>query len=151
MSQNSPLNKSSFVSHRLQIILSIIAFGGWLPIYAGYYLYCSLTGSTIEERKSKRVTKIEKRREKRTALKNNRLITRKLVQESKARGFVYKSNIGYKKGNFVSGQTYGLECSHQIRARKQTGLISRGMIGKTVWCDVCKANRTVIGSVWHQH
>ena len=51
---------------------------------------------------------------------------------------------GYKKGNFNSGdQMYILACTHQIRAKKQVGIFSKGMIGKTVWCDVCSANREV--------
>jgi hypothetical protein len=51
---------------------------------------------------------------------------------------------GYKKGNLNSGdQMYILACTHQIRAKKQVGIFSKGMIGKTVWCDVCSANREV--------
>jgi hypothetical protein len=51
---------------------------------------------------------------------------------------------GYKKGNLNSGdQMYILACTHQIRAKKQTGIFSKGMIGKTVWCDVCNAERVV--------
>jgi len=45
-------------------------------------------------------------------------------------------NIGYKKGK---NQMYVLSCTHQIRAEKATGLISKGLVGKTVWCDVCNA------------
>ena len=51
---------------------------------------------------------------------------------------------GYKKGTWNSGdQMYILACTHQIRAKKQVGLFSKGMIGKTVWCDVCNADRVV--------
>ena len=51
---------------------------------------------------------------------------------------------GYKKGNWNSGdQMYILACTHQIRAKKQVGLFSKGMIGKTVWCDVCNSDRVV--------
>lgn len=51
---------------------------------------------------------------------------------------------GYKKGNWNSGdQMYVLACAHQIRAKKRVGLLSKGMIGKTVWCDVCNADRVV--------
>jgi hypothetical protein len=51
---------------------------------------------------------------------------------------------GYKKGNLNSGdQMYILACTHQIRAKKHVGIFSKGMIGKTVWCDVCSANREV--------
>lgn len=51
---------------------------------------------------------------------------------------------GYKSGNINSGdQMYVLACTHQIRARKQVGIFSKGMLGKTVWCDVCDAERVV--------
>ena len=51
---------------------------------------------------------------------------------------------GYKKGNFNSGdQMYILACTHQIRAKKQVGIFSKGMLGKTVWCDVCNTDRVV--------
>jgi hypothetical protein len=51
---------------------------------------------------------------------------------------------GYKKGNLNSGdQMYILACTHQIRAKKHVGIFSKGMIGKTVWCDVCNAERVV--------
>lgn len=51
---------------------------------------------------------------------------------------------GYKKGNFNSGdQMYVLACSHQIRAKKKVGILSKGMLGKSVWCDVCSAERVV--------
>ena len=45
---NSPLNKSSLVNHKLHIILSIISFGGWLPIYAAYYLFRKFKGSNVD-------------------------------------------------------------------------------------------------------
>jgi hypothetical protein len=76
---------------------------------------------------------------------------RKQQEMSKPSTPTKPSGNGYKKGNFIGGQTYSLECSHQIRARKQTGLIGKGMIGKTVWCDVCNAYRVVTGSVWAQY
>jgi hypothetical protein len=51
---------------------------------------------------------------------------------------------GYKKGNFNSGdQVYVLSCTHQIRAKKRVGILSKGMLGKSVWCDVCNAERVV--------
>jgi hypothetical protein len=51
---------------------------------------------------------------------------------------------GYKKGTLNSGeQMYVLACNHQIRAKKHTGIFSKGMLGKTVWCDVCNTERIV--------
>ena len=52
-------------------------------------------------------------------------------------------SAGYKKGK---NQMYVLSCTHQIRAEKATGLISKGLVGKTVWCDVCNAERLVTGA-----
>jgi hypothetical protein len=52
-------------------------------------------------------------------------------------------STGYKKGK---NQMYVLSCTHQIRAEKATGLISKGLVGKTVWCDVCNAERLVTGA-----
>lgn len=54
------------------------------------------------------------------------------------------SDKGYKAGNFNSGdQMYVLSCTHQIRAKKKVGILSKGMLGKTVWCDVCNSDRIV--------
>ena len=51
---------------------------------------------------------------------------------------------GYKKGNKLSGnQMYVLACAHQIRAKKTVGILSKGMIGKTVWCEICDDYREV--------
>jgi hypothetical protein len=47
MTPNSPLDKSSLVNHKLHIILSVVSFGGWLPIYAVYYFFRKFTGSKI--------------------------------------------------------------------------------------------------------
>ena len=48
MTPSSPLDKSSLVNHKLHIILSIISFGGWLPIYAAYYLFRKFKGSNVD-------------------------------------------------------------------------------------------------------
>jgi hypothetical protein len=48
MISNSPPNKSSLINHKLHIFLSIISFGGWLPIYAAYYLFRKLKGSNVD-------------------------------------------------------------------------------------------------------
>ena len=47
MAQNSRLDKSSLVNHKLHIVLSIISLGGWLPIYAIYYLFRKFSGPKI--------------------------------------------------------------------------------------------------------
>lgn len=122
------------MKHKLHITLSLVSAGLWLPVYAVMFIWFKYTGSNVESRHKKRETA-------RANLRAARL----------SKPVAKTSSAGYKKSNFISGQTYSLECTHQIRARKQTGLISRGMIGKTVWCDVCNANRVVTGSIWAQH
>jgi len=47
MTPNPPLDKSSLVNHKLHIVLSVISFGGWLPLYAAYYFFRKFTGSKI--------------------------------------------------------------------------------------------------------
>ncbi len=134
------MSDSRLMNHKLHLVISIFTLGSWLPIYAVLFIIFKVEGSTIESRKAKK-----------KLAKEAQHITRNLVQESRSKGFTYKKSLGYKKGNFVGGQTYSLECTHQIRARKQTGIVSRGMIGKTVWCDVCKSDRVVTGSILYQN
>ena len=149
MSPNSPLDKPSLVNHKLHIILSIISFGSWLPIYAAYYLFCRLTGSTIEQRRSKRANAREKRLSIRVRAKEGRRITQKLIEESSSKGYKYKkqSITGIKKKSFLvsEARTYTLSCNHQIRAKNIK------LIGKTVWCDVCNDHREVTGAIWAQY
>lgn len=49
---------------------------------------------------------------------------------------------GYTDGGSLA-QVYVLECSHQIRAAKRVGLLSKGLLGKTVLCEICGAQRKV--------
>jgi|688.fasta_scaffold1071112_1 hypothetical protein len=52
---------------------------------------------------------------------------------------------GYTDGGKLA-QVYVLECSHQIRAAKRVGLLSKGLIGKTVLCETCGASRKVVSA-----
>jgi len=169
MTPNSPLDNSSFVNHKLHIVLSVISFGGWTPLYAAYYLFRKLTSSTIEQRRSKRVIAREKRRSKRVMArekrrskrvmarekrrsiraraKEGRRITQKLITESSSKGYKYRPITGIKKKSFLvsEARTYSLSCNHQIRAKNIK------LIGKTVWCDVCDNHREVTGAIWAQY
>lgn len=149
MSPNPPLDKSLPVNHKLHITLSIISFGSWLPIYVAYYLFCRLTGSSIEQRRNKRVIVREKRRSIRVRAKEGRRITQKIIKESSSQGYnsQKQSITGIKKKSFLVSQarTYTLSCNHQIRAK------NINLIGKTVRCDVCNDYREVTGAIWAQH
>ena len=52
---------------------------------------------------------------------------------------------GYADGGKLA-QVYVLECSHQIRAAKKVGLLSKGLLGKTVLCETCGASRKVVSA-----
>lgn len=47
MGPNSPLEKSSVVNHKLHIVLSVLTFGSWLPIYVAYYFFRKFYGRKI--------------------------------------------------------------------------------------------------------
>ena len=147
MTPNSPSDKSSLVNHKLHIVLSVISFGGWTPLYAAYYLFRKLTSSTIQQRRSKRAIAREKRRSIRERAKEGRRITQKLIEESSSKGYKYRPITGIKKKSFLvsEARTYSLSCNHQVRAKNIK------LIGKTVWCDVCNDHREVTGAIWAQY
>ena len=117
------------MNHKLHILISVITFGGWLLFYALLFIIFKLSGSTIE-----------KRRELKKANEANKVEQRKANYAKEVK--LLQANKGYKQGK---NQMYVLSCTHQIRAKKTVGLISKGLVGKTVWCDVCKAERLVTG------
>ena len=140
------------MNHKLHIFLTFISLGMWLPFYALMFIYYKLTGSTIEtrrikimgareKRRSKRAIRKEKRRSKRAKLKEDRRIIRELSKATEARR-------GYTPGNWNSSQNYTLACGHQISAKKQVGMFSKGLLNRTVWCEVCNSNRTVTGTLY---
>ena len=60
------------------------------------------------------------------------------------------SNNGHKKSKrfYLNGSmAYTLACGHQIRSAKQVGMFSKGLLTKTVWCEICNDNRTVTGTL----
>lgn len=58
-----------------------------------------------------------------------------------------KPNLGYTKGSGSFASTaYTLECNHSIRAKTTSLTKSLSyLIGRTVYCEVCKDNRIVTG------
>ena len=54
---------------------------------------------------------------------------------------------GYTDGGKLA-QVYVLECSHQIRAAKRVGLLSKGLLGKTVLCETCGVSRKVASAAY---
>lgn len=109
-------------NHKLHIFASLITFGLWLPIY--FFIAVRNRGA-----KEATTTKVKEKS--------------KLQKWAEEASVLSASNPGYKKGNWNSSQMYVLSCTHQIRAHKTTKILSKGMIGKTVWCEVCNASREV--------
>ena len=166
------MSNSRVLNHKLHITISVITLGGWLLFYALMFILFKLSGSTIETRRSKRASAREKRLERR-GRKKEHLKKRKLVKSSKEVGKSESSeenwrelferdlgkqrqastpinqppSLGYKKGKrgiFFDGQAYILSCGHEIRSSKRVGwLVGKGLLLKTVWCEVCNTERTV--------
>jgi hypothetical protein len=131
------MSEDRLMNHKLHIILTVISLGMWLPFYALTFILLKLSGSTIE-----------KRRIQRAKTKEDRRITQNLVKESARKGYTYKTSSGYKKGTWNSSQAYTLACGHQISAKKQVGMFSKGLLNQTVRCEVCNSNRTVTGTLY---
>jgi hypothetical protein len=136
------------MNHKLHIILTFITFGVWWPFYGLMFIFFKLSDSTIEKRRIKRAATREKRRTHRAKTKEDRRITQNLIKESALKGHTYKQSLGYKKGNWNSSQAYTLACGHQISAKKQVGMFSKGLLNQTVRCEVCNSNRTVTGTLY---
>ena len=131
------MSDDRLMNHKLHIILTFITFGVWWPFYGLMFILFKLSGSTIEKRRIKRVKAKEDRR-----------ITQNLVKESARNGYTYKTSSGYEKGTWNSSQAYTLACGHQISAKKQVGMFSKGLLNQTVRCEICNANRTVTGTLY---
>ena len=142
------MSNERIINHKLHIFFGVISLGNWFFIYFPMFLYYKLTGSTIEKRRIKRAGAREKRRIKRAKIKEDRIITQNLIKESARKGYTYKRSLGYKKGTWGSSQAYTLACGHQISAKKQVGMFSKGLLNQTVRCEVCNSNRTVTGTLY---
>ena len=160
------------MNHKLHIFLSFITLGVWFTFYAVMFILFKLSGSTIETRRSKRASARDKRHERRD-IKKELSKEKKVVKSAKEfeksesnkekwRELFEKDlgkqrqastpisqppSLGYKKGKrgiFNEGQAYILSCGHEIRSSKRVGwLVGKGLLLKTVWCEVCNTERTV--------
>ena len=109
-------------NHKLHILISVLTLGLWVPFYLVIVLINrGEKGNPVAEVKEKSKWQ-------------------KMVEEANT---LSAKNPGYKKGNWSSHQMYVLSCNHQIRASKKTKILSQGLLGKTVWCEVCNASREV--------
>jgi hypothetical protein len=142
------MSNERIMNHKLHIILTFITLGLWLPLYGLIFILFKFSGSTIETRRFKKASARETRRMKQAKIKEDRRITQNLIKESARKGYTYKTSSGYKKGNWISSQNYTLACGHQISAKKQVGIFSKGLINRTVRCEVCNSDRTVTGTLY---
>ena len=142
------MSSERIMNHKLHIFFGVISLGNWFVIYLLLFIYYKLTGSTIETRRIKREDARETRRIKRAKTKEDRRITQNLIKESARKGYTNKTSSGYKKGTWNSSQNYTLACGHQISAKKQVGMFSKGLLNQTVRCEVCNSNRTVTGTLY---
>lgn len=111
------MNDDRAMNHKLHIFLAVITAGLYVPIYLMSFLVFKLTKSTISTRRD----------------------DRKNFKTSQ------KPSLGYKKGGKY-GNSFSLECNHSIvaSAMMYSGL---GLIGKKVYCEVCKEERRVTASI----
>jgi hypothetical protein len=119
------MTKSTPTNHKLHIFASLISFGLWLPVY--FLIAVRNRGG-----KGATTTKVKEKS--------------KLQKWADEASVLSATNPGYKKGNSSSSQMYVLSCTHQVRAYKATKILSKGLIGETVWCEVCNASREVTGA-----
>ena len=120
-------------NHKLHIFLSVITLGFWLIVYLPLYLISRKTPALSVESSAgdseKKKLKEERKAKRAEALARHSRIGPK--------------HLGYTKAK--RGQMYLLACSHQIRAKQMTGLLSQGLLNKSVWCEICNDERQVTG------
>jgi hypothetical protein len=135
-------NESSF-NHKLHTRISVVTLGGWLPIYLTLFLFNKYSGSLFQNWQGHQGVKKERVNERKQAKSEKRLQRRERNKEFLKQQQAKKPrDKGYRSGGKLD-QMYILSCTHQIRANKKVGLLSKGMIGKMVWCDVCGSQREV--------
>jgi hypothetical protein len=135
------MSDNRVINHKLHIFLTFITLGAWWPFYLGLYLYYKFSNSTIDKRRELRDINKELSKERKEINEAKKVEQRKANYAKEVE--LLKAHKGYKQGK---NQMYVLSCTHQIRANKATGLISKGLVGRTVWCDVCNADRLVTGA-----
>ena len=158
------MSDDRLMNHKLHIILTFITFGMWWPFYLGLYLYYKFSDSTIESRLERRGRKKE-HLEKRKLVKSSKEVGKSEFSKENWRELFERDlgkqravstssskprSRGYKQGKtgfWNQSHAYILACGHQIRATKMTGTYSQGLLNKTVWCDICNADRIVTGTL----
>jgi hypothetical protein len=132
------------INHKLHIVLSILSGGFWLLIYIPLLVVAPKRPKEVLLERETRVEASEAVSLTEVEIEKARIKQEKQIKRAEAIE-AYKRNkpkdLGYSKSK--RGQMYVLACTHQIRASKRVGILSQGMIGKEVWCDVCNANRMV--------
>jgi hypothetical protein len=131
------------INHKLHIFLSLITLSLWTTFYIIIFIIFLVSGSTIESRRNKRVIAKESRRNKKAIRIENLRTARLNAPVAKPVNKGYKTKSFYMNGSMA----YTLACGHQIRSAKQVGMFSKGLLMKTVWCDICKDHRTVTGTL----
>ena len=133
MNLQSIWNNSVHVKHKFHIILSIVSFGGWFPVYVAYFLFCLLTGSTFEVRSKKK------------QLRKDAKIEKQAIKSAvRAERLENNPSLGYTKGG-KWGNPFLLECNHSIVGSSRTS--GMALIGKVVYCEVCKEQRRVTSAI----
>jgi len=142
------------INHKLHIFLSLITLSLWTTFYIIIFIIFLVSGSTIQSRRKKRAIAKESRRNKRAIAeerrRNKKAIRIENLRTARLSAPVVKPvNKGYKTKKFYlnGSMAYTLACGHQIRSAKQVGMFSKGLLMKTVWCDICKDHRTVTGTL----
>ena len=133
MALQSLWNNSVYVKHKFHIILSFLTFGGWFPFYVAYFLFCLVSGSTFEVRSEKKQLR-----------KDSKSEQHKLKSATRAEIIKKNPSLGYSKGG-KWGNPFLLECNHSIVGSSRTSAVA--LIGKVVYCEVCKEQRRVTSAV----
>jgi len=149
------MSDNRVMNHKLHIFLSIITLSVWVTFYALLFIIFKLSGSTIEKRRERRGINKELSKERREINKGKKVEQREIneakkVEQRKANYAKEVQLLQAKKGKkfYPNGSmAYTLACGHQIRSAKQVGMFSKGLLMKTVWCDICKDHRTVTGTL----
>ena len=119
MASSKPTN------HKLHILISLVTFGLWLPIY---FIVA------IKNRGANSDSAVEVKEKSKW---------QKIAEEANT---ISAQNPGYKKprGRNSPHIVYVLACNHQIRSVSEGVFgFKHGRLNKRVWCEVCSAEREV--------
>ena len=122
------MTSSKPTNHKLHILISLVTFGLWLPIY---FIVA------IKNRGANSDSAVEVKEKSKW---------QKMVDEANT---LSAKNPGYTRPSKWTGRiTYVLACNHQILMKSEgTFGLSVKSLGKKVWCDVCSDVRTITDHV----